>query len=124
MNLKHLNITVKTREQFIKDAQAAFVNVWAGQRIANPYELSFPNTATLRKVITDKRLDLLHAIKKHEPDSIYQLAKLIKRDLKSVNTDIAVLARLGLITLEKHRDERRKTRPKVDFDKLSVEILI
>lgn len=124
MNIKNIKITVKDRKQVFKEFAETWERVKKGERLPFHQEVSFQNIDTLRKVLTDKRIELLHVIKEKHPESIYEAAKLVNRDLKSVHTDIQVLAELGLISLEEQHDERKRVRPMVDFDRINVEIAI
>lgn len=124
MRIKNIKLTIKETKEVLHDFALKLAAARKGEKIQLQEELSFQNIDTLRKVLTEKRLELLHIIRKHSPDSIYELAKITNRDLKSVNTDITVLVDLGLISLEKTVAERQKTKPRVEFDKLNVEIAI
>ena len=62
-------------------------------------------------------MELLHAIKHNKPKSIYELAKITKREYKNVYDDVELLFRLGLITKEKNKVD-------VDFTKLSIEVVV
>jgi len=124
MRVKNVKITIKDRATIFREFGEAWEKAERTGKITPHHEVSFLTPTEYRKFFTEKRIELLRAIKKHEPDSIYALAKIVKRDLKSVNTDLKVLVELGLVSLEKHHDERKKTRPKVEFDKLNVEITI
>ena len=76
-------------------------------------------------MLTRKRLELLRAIREHRPDSIYELAKILKRDLKNVTEDVKFLSQLGLVKLKKSQvDKKKKSTPVVDYSKISFEISI
>ena len=124
MNVKHIKLAIKERKTVLDEFAKILAKARKGESSFHEAELSFQNIDTLRKVLTEKRMELLHAIKRQSPGSIYELAKIVDRDLKSVNTDIDVLVNLGLVSLEKIKDERKKSRPSVDFDRLNVEIAI
>jgi predicted transcriptional regulator len=49
----------------------------------------------------------LKLLKTHSPESIYQLAKILKRDLKSVRSDIKTLERFGFIDYVSKKKGRR-----------------
>lgn len=102
----------------------AFSKVRKGGPIERRNELSFNSMETLRSILTEKRIELLKIIKQKQPNSIYELAHFVNRDLKSVNTDIKILSSLGLLSLEEVHDERKKIKPIVEFDTLQVEIAI
>lgn len=124
MNIKHMRLVVKNKEKVADEFRKTLSHLRKGDEIAQHHEVSFETIGALRKVVTPKRLELLHMIKQHSPQSIYELAKLVNRDIKSVNTDIKILADLDMISLEEHQEERKKVKPTVSFDKLNVEIAI
>ena len=124
MKVKNIKLAIKDRQEAMKEFVHALTKARKGKSVLPHHELSFQNIDTLRKVLTEKRMELLHLIKQHSPESIYELAKIVNRDLKSVNTDIDVLVDLGLVSLEKLKEERKKTKPYVEFDKLNVEITL
>ncbi|KKW03047.1 MAG: hypothetical protein UY37_C0007G0001 [Candidatus Beckwithbacteria bacterium GW2011_GWC2_49_11] len=76
----------------------------------------------MRKFITDERLKVLRAIRKYHPESIYELAKILKRDTKNVSDDVHYLSDLGLIDIKESKDGRKKTTPVVSYRKILVEI--
>ena len=55
----------------------------------------------MRKVLTEERLRILKTIKKAHPSSIYELAKILERDIKNTFDDVQYLAEVGLIELKK-----------------------
>ncbi len=124
MKIKNIRLTVKTNKNALHDFDSMLSKARKGENIASQDELSFENINTLRKVLTEKRIELLRVIRQQEPDSLYSLAKMVKRDLKSVNTDVNILVELGLMSLESIKQERHKIKPGVAFDRLSVEIAI
>ena len=77
----------------------------------------------MRQTITHERVKILKVIKDKHPQSIYELAKLLGRNLKNVADDVHYLAELGLIELEKGKSNgREKTMPVVNYDKILLEI--
>ena len=103
--MKTLEIKIKSREQ----ADAEFLDVIkrmkAGEKLpaVKTPEVYFTSLEAVRALLTDKRLQLLHLIRKHSPRSINQLAKIAGRDFKNVHTDVMLLKDYGLIRLSKRR---------------------
>jgi len=62
-----------------------------GQRPEPSFELGFENIAQLLAVFTPKRWELLAALRRHGPLSIFALARLLQRDYKNVHADVAAL---------------------------------
>lgn len=54
--------------------------------------------------------------------SIYELAKLLGRDNKNTFDDVQFLAQVGLVELKKTREGREKSTPKVNYDRILLEI--
>lgn len=82
----------------------------------------FKDLETMRKAITEEKLKILRLIKEKHPGSVYELAKLLKRDAKNVANDVNYLQDLGLIELKKNKEGRSKNIPLVNYDKILVEI--
>lgn len=124
MNVKNIKVVVKDRKEALKDFAQALSRTRKGETIACHEGVSFQSITALRTVLTEKRLELLHLIKEHRPESVYALAKIAHRDLKSVNTDLETLKELGFVSVEESDEGRHKVRPMIDFDTVQVEIAI
>ena len=83
--------------------------------------VGFPIGETL---LNPRRLELLHVIKEKRPQSAYELAHILGRDLKNVNADLTLLATIGLVELRKTTRGRKAVVPWVTVDKVQVEITI
>ena len=124
MKVKNIKITIKSRQEMLHEFAETYEKLRKGEKVKKREELSFGNIEILRKFLTEKRMQLLHIIKEKKPDSIYALAHIVNRDLKSVNTDIQILSSLGLLSFETENSGRKKMKPIVEFDKLNVEIVV
>src|SRR5665213_4341356 len=98
--MKTKSITIKI--QSLADDLSDFVRVASAIQRGHPPKtmidvLSFSSLEAMRKVFTPKRLELLQAIRQERPASIYALAKMTGRDLRNVQDDVAMLARLDLV---------------------------
>ena len=124
MRVKNIKITIKSTEAFLEKAKSTMKKIMAGEKVSKKKGLYFENLDAMRKALTPKRLELLHSIKEKQPQSVYGLAKLMKRDLKNVTQDLAFLERLGLVELKKTKDKRSKTTPLVQYDKILLEIAV
>jgi predicted transcriptional regulator len=68
-------------------------------------------------------MDIIDAIREHKPDSIYELAKLLERDVGNVHRDVKSLAEIGILRLdEADSGDRERMRPVVLFDKIVWEM--
>jgi predicted transcriptional regulator len=81
----------------------------------------FSSLESLRKILNNEKARILYTIKEKSPDSIYQLAKSLKRDFKSVREDVLLLERFGFLELEKKfKGKRKLIKPTVSIDTLQV----
>ncbi len=85
----------------------------------------FSDIKLLRTLLSNEKSRILIVLKSKKPSSIYGLAKLLKRDFKSVRKDIKVLERFGFIDfVEEKVGKRASLRPILTLDKLNIEINI
>lgn len=124
MKVKNIRIAIKSTEEFLAEANDTMKKIVAGEKTSSKKALYLENLSTMRKALTPKRLELLHAIKGKKPKSMYELAKLMNRDLKNVIQDLAFLERLGLVELKKTKDKRTRGTPSVEYDKILLEIAV
>ena len=59
----------------------------------------FESLTAVRKILTDKRLEVWRAIRDENPESITQLSEILNRGFRSVYRDVILLKDLGLIKL-------------------------
>jgi predicted transcriptional regulator len=77
----------------------------------------------LRSILTNEKARILHTLKTKQPNSIYELAKLLARDFKSVRQDILVLEKMGFLELIPiHKGKREKLKPLLVVDALEIRI--
>ena len=124
MKVKNIKIAIKSTEAFLEEAKSTMQKITVGEKVSIKKGLYFENLDAMRKALTPKRLQLLHTIKEKRPQSVYELAKFVNRDLKNVTQDLAFLERLGLVGLKKTKDKRAKTTPSVEYDKILLEIAV
>jgi predicted transcriptional regulator len=122
MKVKNVRLEIQSEEEFISEIKRDMKRIAKGESIKNRSTLSFESLKAMRKFITDERLKILRVIKKHHPESIYELAKILKRDTKNVSDDVHFLSELGLIDIKESKDGRKKTTPTVNYQKILVEI--
>lgn len=122
MKVKNVRLEIQAEDEFISEIKQDLKRIEKGEGVKNRSTLSFESMKTMRSFITDERLRIIRAVKKYSPGSIYELAKILKRDTKNVSDDIHFLSDLGLIEIKESKDGRRKTTPKVNYQKILVEI--
>jgi predicted transcriptional regulator len=71
-------------------------------------DYDFDGLAALRKLLSNEKARILYTIKHKNPNSIYKLSKLLKRDFKSVAEDIKLLGRFGIIEMIAEKTGKRE----------------
>jgi predicted transcriptional regulator len=82
------------------EASQRFVDAWHRAERGETFEerhLAFESWDALARVLTGKRMELLHYVRRHNVTSIRSLAKALKRDYSNVHTDVQALAGAGLL---------------------------
>lgn len=124
MKIKNIVIEVKSIEDTLKEAKRIMERLEKGKAVEKKDSLSFKNVDIMRKVLTNKRLQLIKAIRKYKPQSIYELAKIVGRNPKSVNIDVMVLNKLGMMDLKRTDKKRENIVPKVNYKKIDISIAV
>jgi predicted transcriptional regulator len=122
MKIKKIAIGIKGLKESLEDFATAWKKIEAGQEVKKQEGLYFESIDAMRAILTNKRLLILKTIKEKEPNSIYELAKILGRDLKNINQDLKLLADVGLVILEKMDEDKKRVVPHVDYSKILLEI--
>ncbi len=122
MKVKNVTVRIKSLEDVFEEAKDVMKRLEKGEKVKKHEGISFENLDVMRKVLTEERLRILKTIKKEHPTSIYQLAKILGRDMKNTFDDVQYLAQAGFIELKKTKEGREKATPLVKYDKILLEI--
>lgn len=121
MKVKEVKIGFKGLKTALKEFAETFEVLQGGKKVKKHSGVDFTGYDALRKALTVKRLELLHIIRVNKPDSIHELARLAKRNIKNVSEDVRYLEQIGLIETVK---EDRRARPVVNYERLVFEVAI
>ena len=122
MRKRRLAIGIRTRQEREHTLRSAFARVRRGKLTPQESRLYFESAEELRQVLTERRIELLMTIVRHQPASVRELAKLSGRDYKNVSEDIALLEQLGLVILEERGGRGGAKAPVVPYDEIQVTI--
>jgi len=85
----------------------------------------FSDIKLLRNLLSNEKARILYTLKTKKPRSIYELAKLLKRDPKSVRQDIKILKRFGFIEFHSYKKGNRQSlSPVLTVERLELVINI
>ena len=123
---KTLTIQIKPVVDALKEFRETFKATEAGRKPRRREGVYFTSIEAVRNLLMPNRLALLRAIRTKRPGSIYELAKLVGRDLKNVQDDLRILEHYGLVRLSRgHRGGKRKVRvPEALFGEIALKIAI
>jgi len=115
---------IKVMDIDIVEESGAFTTFF--KRMAGEHSgYDFEGLAALRHLLSNEKAKILHFIKLKKPNSIYQLAKMLKRDFKSVNEDIKLLEKFGFIDLIAQKTgKRERLKPILVVDSVHINVTI
>jgi predicted transcriptional regulator len=122
MSARRLNIGIRSSAERSNALRKTMRSIARGDFTAQEPALYFENVEELRRILTEKRLELLLAITRHQPASVHELAGLVRRNYKNVSGDIMLLERLGLVSLGVQTGKGRAQEPTVPYDEIHVTI--
>ncbi|TVL99495.1 MAG: hypothetical protein CV087_17760 [Candidatus Brocadia sp. WS118] len=124
MKVKKFKIGIKSVKGVLDDFVKAGEAIERGEEVKKEKAIYFESVKGFRKAITPKRIELLHLIREKHPKSIQELARIARRDIKSIVTDIGILVELGLIDIKRKKDGRKESMPVVDYNRINLEIAV
>jgi len=93
--------------------------------ISGKKEHDFSDVSMLRKILSNQKARILSELKNQNPSSIYELAKKLNRDFKSVRNDLKLLERFGFIEFQSNsKGKRTSLRPVLSAEQLQIMINI
>ena len=83
----------------------------------------FNDLAEMQKFLSPTRTELLSVIRRHKPESMYELAQLLDKDQAYIFKEVKLLAGIGMIKLEvSDSGGRYKTKPIVVYDHIYLDV--
>jgi len=114
-----LVVTVRSSSEFHEDVTEGIEALKRGESVDSTPTLSFTNYDDLMDTLTPRVLDLIEAIRREEPSSINEAARVVERDVKNVYEELTHLAQLGVIFFE---EDGQSKAPIVWFDELVINL--
>lgn len=124
MKVKRLKVGVRPLEEGLREFGDTLKALRAGQKVPKRTGVCFASVEAMRRVLTEPRLTLLHAIRTRHPRSLAALAKLARRDFKNVRADVKILSDLGLVELKTGPRVRDAVTLTVPYQYIQFEIAV
>lgn len=114
-----LRVTVETFDEMRDDVLDAADAVADGE--SQPAAVSFATVGELRKILTDRRIELLQALMDLDDaaESISTLAEDLGRDYRSVHDDVTLLADYGLVFII---EDGQAKRPYLPYERIHLDV--
>jgi len=110
-----------TREITIRESKGAFSLFKKQPKGKEGYD--FSGISALRQLLNNEKARLLNVIKTEKPSSIYDLAKKLDRNFKSVHDDIKLLERFGFLQITEEKVKNRtRHKPQILTDTITIHI--
>ena len=110
-----------TREITIKESKGTFSLFKKSS--TNKEDYDFSGISALRQVLSNEKARILDVIKNQNPGSLYELAKKLGRNFKSVHDDIKLLERFGFVEIVEEKTKNKvRHKPKLVTDLITIHI--
>ena len=124
MKIKKVKIGIKGLKEVLEDFAETAEAIERGEKVKKRRGVYFENLEAFRRALTEKRLEVLHVIKRECPSSVYELAKILKRDAKNVTQDLEYLKQIGLVEIKRTKEKKKRTIPEVKYDEIELKIAV
>ncbi len=114
---KVLEITTGSLSQFEEKTHQDLKKIEKGKDGSDT--ILFEDPTMLRKVLTEKRQELIQEVMENPPESIRGLAEALGRGTREVYEDVHLLERYKILRLE---EEKNRKKPRIPYDRIHIEI--
>jgi predicted transcriptional regulator len=122
MKVKRITVGIKSWEENKKELKAVFQQLGRGKPIPEEEALFFADLETFRKCLTPKRLALVWTVAEKRPQSIRELATLVRREVKNVSDDLDYLCQVGLVEFRPSTAHGNARAPIVPYDRVDFSL--
>jgi predicted transcriptional regulator len=114
-----LRITIQSGEDAFADALTAAGVVESGGQ--EPAVVSFETTEGVRRLLTDRRLEVIRSLMTAPADSISALAERLDRNYSTVHEDVSILAEYGIVQF---RESGSSKAPFVPYESVEFDVTV
>lgn len=114
-----LEVRVQPSEELEDEVLEKVEAAERGEEVEPLRVLNLPDKRELSRLMSEKNLELLEAIKGEEPSSIRELSKVVDRDYREVHRNLKELEKLEVVEFEENGQSKK---PVVGFDNIEVNV--
>ncbi|MGH9401885.1 MAG: ArsR family transcriptional regulator [Terriglobia bacterium] len=121
-----LTIEIRPLEKMLSGFSDTFKAVQGGRKVTPRRGAYFTSIEAARHFLTPERLALLRVIRESRPGSVYELAKMTGRNLKTIQTDLKILKKHGLVRFREVQGAAHRTAkaPVAPYREIALKIAI
>jgi len=116
---KTLEVRIQPTEELREEALEKVRKLEKGEEVEDMRVLNLSTERELSRLMSEKNLELLHAIAEHEPSSMRELAKIVERDYREVHRNLEELENLNVVEFI---EEGKSKKPVVWYDNIEVNV--
>lgn len=118
IKFKPLKVTFESVDDFAARSRKSLQEVLngKGKSIQKKDVLIWSSVEAYQQFMSDQKYTILAAIYKYEPQSVYQLAKILNRAQQNVARDCDLLEGHGFIKFQESDEGRKVKAPQLAFD--------
>ncbi len=125
MKVKRILLEVKSLDRMVEEFKDTWKKAIKGERLSEaPETICFDSVEEMHRLLSPERVRLLRVVHEKRPESISELARMLKRDRKNVTDDVRMLEEVGLIERRTEKGKREKVELVVDYDRIQMEIAV
>jgi predicted transcriptional regulator len=124
MKIKKVKVGIKDIQTALNEFVDTGKAIQKGESIKKETGVYFTSVEAFRKVLTPKRMEVLHTIRTQKPSSIHVLSRMLNRDVKNIAMDVKYLTQVGLVEKRQSKSKSRGTTPSVNYEKIIFEISV
>jgi predicted transcriptional regulator len=114
-----LEVRVQPTEELEDEVLEKVEAAEGGEDVEPLRVLNLPNKRELSRLMSEKNLELLEAIKEEAPSSMRELSKIVDRDFREVHRNLKELEKLEVVEFE---EKGQSKKPVVGFDSIEVNV--
>jgi predicted transcriptional regulator len=100
MARKTVEVRIQPTEEIRQEALEKVEALERGEDVEDMHVLNLSSERELSRLMSEKNLELLHAIAEHEPSSMRELADTLDRDFREVHRNLKELENLEMVEFE------------------------
>jgi len=116
---KTLEVRIQPTEELREEALEKVRKLERGEEAEEMHVLNLSTERELSRLMSEKNLELLHAIAENEPSSMRELAEIVDRDYREVHRNLEELEKLNVVEFV---EEGRSKKPVVWYDNIEVNV--